>query len=177
MADRIALDIGDIRVAASFAADEAALVLDIFEQVHPNDSRPREAIAAAFAFAAGGARSKGLRDAAWAAHKAARETEDAAAGEAARSAMSAAAAAFLHPLADATQVKHILGAAVHAILAAELAAGGLPDAGAGHVARVACRATPRVVSLLKRYPLAPPGGGRAGELLRALDRAIRDGML
>jgi len=34
---------------------------------------------------------------------------EAAAGEAARAAMGAASAAFLHPLATAAQVKHILG--------------------------------------------------------------------
>jgi hypothetical protein len=40
------------------------------------------------------------------------------------------AAAYLHPLADAHQVKHILGAAAHAARAAELVAGDDRDVGA-----------------------------------------------
>lgn len=39
-----------------------------------------------------------------------------------------------------------------------------------HVRR---RATPAVVDVLKRYPAAPPSGGRVGELLRDLDEALR----
>ena len=39
-----------------------------------------------------------------------------AAAEAARAAMAAAGAGFLHPLAKATQVKHLLGSAAHAAL-------------------------------------------------------------
>jgi hypothetical protein len=35
------------------------------------------------------------------------------------------------------------------------------------------RATPVVVEVLRRYPAAPPGGGRVGELLRDLDEALR----
>ena len=46
-----------------------------------------------------------------------------AAGVAARAAMCATSAAYLHPLADAHQVKHVLGAAAHAARAAELVGG------------------------------------------------------
>ena len=127
----------------------------------------------AFAFARGGRRGKALRDAAWAAQRAARDAHDEAAAAAARAAMSAASAAYLHPLADAHQVKHILGAAAYAARAAELAAGDDPQIGAEQVRNLAGRATPAVVDVLSRYPQAPPGGGRVGELVRGLDRGLR----
>jgi hypothetical protein len=47
------------------------------------------------------------------------------------------------------------------------------DVGAEHVEQAPRRATPAVVDVLKRYPAAPPGGGRVGELLRNLDEALR----
>jgi hypothetical protein len=87
--------------------------------------------------------------------------------------MCAASAAYLHPLANAHQVKHILGAAAHAARAAELMAGDHRDVGADHIEQARRRATPAVVGVLKRYPAAPPGGGRVGELLRDLDETLR----
>jgi hypothetical protein len=88
--------------------------------------------------------------------------------------MAAAGAAYLHPLADAHQVGHILGAAAHAARAAELMAGDDRAVGAEHVERARRRATSGVVEVLGRYPAAPADGGRVGELLRELDRALRD---
>ena len=173
MTDAIALDIDDLRAVTAYAAENAAGVLAIFEASHPSDTRPRDAIAVARAFAQGGKRGKALRDAAWAALEAAGQADDAAAKQAARAAMSACGAAYLHPLARATQVRHILGAAAHATHAAELAAGAAPDAGADHLEQAARLASPRVIEVLCRYPPAPPGGGRVGELLRALDRRLR----
>lgn len=164
----------DLRAVAGFAAGCAEEVLGIFEAEHPDDRRPREALEAAWAFARGGRRGKVQRDAAWAALRAAGEAGATAAGEAARSAMSAAGAAYLHPLADAGQVKHILGGAAHAARAAELAAGEGGDAGAARIAEAAGRATPGLIDVLRRYPAAPPGGGRVGELMRQLDRILRD---
>jgi hypothetical protein len=169
----IVLSMQDLREVTSYAAESAQEVLEIFEKAHPTDSRPRDAIDAAWTFARGGKRGKILRDTAWAAHKAARDAETAAAGDAARAAMCAASAAYLHPLADAHQVKHILGAAAHAARAAELIAGDDRDVGAEHIEHALRRATPAVVEVLKRYPAAPPGGGRVGELLRDLDEALR----
>jgi hypothetical protein len=169
----IVLSTQDLRAVARYAAESAQDVLEIFERAHPADSRPRAAVDAAWAFARGGARGKSLRDTAWAAHKAARDADTAAAGEAARAAMCAASAAYLHPLADAHQVKHILGAAAHAARAAELIAGDDRDVGADHIEHARRRATPVVVDVLSRYPAAPPGGGRVGELLRGLDEALR----
>ena len=169
----IGLSMQDLREVTGCAADSAQEVLEIFERAHSADRRPRDAIDAAGTFARGGKRGKTLRDTAWAAHRAARDADTAAAADAARAAMCAASAAYLHPLADAHQVKHILGAAAHAAIAAELIAGDDRDVGAEHIEHARRSATPAVVEVLKRYPAAPPGGGRVGELLRDLDEALR----
>ncbi len=169
----IVLSMRDLREVTGYAAESAQEVLEIFERAHPADSRPRGAINAAWTFARGGKRGKTLRDTAWAALTAAQDTDTAAAGDAARAAMCAASAAYLHPLADAHQVKHILGAAAHAARAAELVAGDDRDVGAEAIEQARRRATPAVVDVLSRYPAAPPGGGRVGELLRNLDEALR----
>lgn len=169
----IVLSKQDLREVTGYAAESAQEVLEIFERAHAADSRPRDAVDAAWTFARGGERGKSLRDTAWAAHKAARDADTAAAGNAARAAMCAASAAYLHPLADAHQVKHILGAAAHAARAAELMAGDDRDVGADHIEEACRHATPVVVDVLSRYPAAPPGGGRVGQLLRDLDDALR----
>ena len=169
----ITLSKRDLREVTRYAAECAQEALDIFERAHPDDSRPRDAIDAAWTFARGGERGKTLRDTAWAAQKAARDASAAAAGAAARAAMCAAGAAYLHPLADAHQVKHILGAAAHAARAAELIAGDDRAVGAERIERARRRATPAVADVLSRYPAAPSGGGRVGELLRELDAALR----
>ena len=171
--DEVVLSTDDLREATGFAAGCAETVLHVFECVHPGDSRPQEAIEAAWAFARGGRRGKGLRDTAWAALRAAGETDDAAAEHAARAAMAAASAAYLHPLADAHQVKHILGAAAHAARAVEVAAGGDEGVGAEHLARAGERCPAEVVDVLARFTTAPTGGGRVGQLLRDLDDALR----
>ncbi|WP_299957026.1 putative immunity protein [uncultured Modestobacter sp.] len=171
--ERVVLGLPDLRAVTRFAAKSADEVLEVFEAACPADPRPREAIAAAWTFARGGARSKLLRDAGWDAHRAARAIGAGAGGEAARAAMHAVSAAYLHPLADAHQVKHVLGSAAHAARAAELTAGDDRAVGDEHIDQARRRATPAVVDVLLRYPVAPPGGGRVGELLRSLDRALR----
>lgn len=175
MADAITLDLDDLRAVAAYASACAGGVLPLFERSHPADPRPRHAIDAALAFAAGGRRTRALRDAATAALKSAGAIDDGCARQAALAAMSAAAAAFLHPLPRATQVRHILGAAAHAARAAELAAGGDETVGADQVGRAADLAGPRLVVILSRYPEAPAGCGRVGSLMRAIDRRLRDG--
>lgn len=166
----------ELREVAGYAAACARTALEIFEGELPGDGRPRAAIETAQAFADGGERTKVLRDHAWAAHRAARECREAgraAASDAARAAGHAAGAAFLHPLAKATQIGHILGSAAHAARALELAAGDDPAVGAGQVERMRSLASPTVAEVLRRYPAAPGGGARRGELLRLLDSALR----
>jgi len=172
----IGLSRAELRAIAGYAVACARPALPIFEGERPDDQRPRAAVDAAQAFADGAERTKALRDSAWAAHRAAQQTRDAgqpAASAAARAAGDAVGAAFLHPLAKATQVRHILGSAAHAARAFELSAGDDHRVGAHHVAQLASLAPSVVVEVLKRYPAAPPGGGRVGELLRQLDAALR----
>jgi hypothetical protein len=163
----IELSSSELRAVAGYAAACARPALVVFERERPDDPRPRAALDAAQAFADGGERTKVLRDGAWAAHRAAQETRGAA-SEAARAAGHAAGSAFLHPLAKATQVKHILGSAAHAARALELA-----DGGADHIEQSRILASAVVVDVLRRYPAAPPGGGRVGELMRQLDASLR----
>ena len=169
----VVLTMDELRAVTGFAAECAQEALQFLEAAHPADPRAGQAIDAARAFARGGPRGKGLRDTAWAALRAAREARTAAAGDAARAAAAAASAAYLHPLADAHQVKHILGAAAHAARAAELTADDDPAVGAASIERAGRRASFLVVDVLRRYPAAPLGGGRVGELLRDLDELLR----
>lgn len=172
----IELDRSELRAVTGYSVACARPALVIFEREFPDDRRPRVAIDVAQAFADGAERTKALRDSAWAAHRAAQDARDAgqaAASDAARAAGHAVGAAFLHPLAKSTQVKHILGSAAHAARAFELSAGDDPIVGADHIAQLRALAQPIVVDVLKRYPPAPHGGGRIGELIRQLDASLR----
>lgn len=169
----IELSRSDLRAVARYAVACARTALELFERECPDDPRPRAAIDATQAFVDGAERTKALRDSAWAAYRAAREAKAPAATEAARAAGHTVGAAFLHPLAKATQVKHILGSAACAARALELAAGDDPAIGAKHIKKLARLCKPGVRTVLARYPLAPPGGGRVGELIRQLDASLR----
>lgn len=171
---QISLTEDELRAVAAYTAICARCVLPLFESIDPDDARPREAIVAAEAFAAGGRRTAMLRATAWAAYAAAREAESATAANAAYAASHAAAAAYLHPLADAHQVKHILGAAAHQALALELDASGDRDVGEARVRWAADLASNSVCSVLLRFPPADRGSGRFNELLCRLDAQLRD---
>jgi hypothetical protein len=171
--EHIELAVDELRAIAGYATDCAEPVLDIFERAVPGDSRARDAIIGARAFADGGRRTMGLRSIAMAAFRAAHDAPTPAAAEAARAASAAAAAAYLHPVASADQIKHILGAAAHAARAAELDTGDDPSVGATAIAGAVAHAPSTVASVLARYPRAPSRGGRIGELVRAIDAALR----
>ncbi|HYN98176.1 MAG TPA: exonuclease SbcC [Actinomycetota bacterium] len=166
----------ELREVAGYAAACAEPALAIFERHRPDDPRPRAALDEARRFAAGGRRTKVLRVSALAAHSAARAAQEIgqqAAAHAARAAGHAGAAAYLHPLAKATQVRHILGSAAHAARSVELEAGDDLNVGARYIQRVRGLANPTVVCVLTRYPNAPGGGDRAADLLRTLDSSLR----
>lgn len=164
----------DLRAVAGFAAECAMDALAIFEKYQPEDRRPRSAIEAAQVFADGASRRKLQRTASLAAHAAARETPNEAAQEAARAAGHAAAAAYLHPIAKRTQVKHILGAAAHAARATELEANGDQRAGTRSIERARKRASADVVAVLRRYPAALSSGNPVTKLMSLLDTSLRE---
>jgi hypothetical protein len=76
----IELSRSELREVAGYAAACARPALAIFERERPDDRRPRAALDVAQAFADGAARTKALRDSAWAAHRAAQEAPDARTG-------------------------------------------------------------------------------------------------
>ncbi len=164
----------ELRAIAGYAAACAAPALVIFRKQHPDDPRPEAALRAARDFAEGAPRSRLQRATAADAHRAARDAATEAARHAATAAGDAAAAAYLHPLATATQLRHILGAAVHAARAAELARGDDPVVAEYVVTAAATRATPVVLDVLSRYPRAPGGGSRVAVLMHRLDGMLRD---
>jgi hypothetical protein len=161
------------REIVGYAADCARRTLPIFDKERPADTRPRDAIDAAHAFADGGRRTAALRQSAWAAYRAAQEAVSPAAADAARAASHAAAAAYLHPLASAHQVKHLLGAAAHAARAEELVCEEDRSVIGATLEWARRHAPPAVSAVLGRLPAAPAGGGRIGELIRTLDAALR----
>ena len=108
------LDLTRHRLLASWAADCAEHVLPLFTAKYPEDDRPRRAIETAQAWSRGEASVGETREAAFAAHAAARSVSDAAAREVARAAG--------HAVATAHMADHELGAAAYAIKAVRLAA-------------------------------------------------------
>jgi hypothetical protein len=167
------LSLDELRLVARYAAESAQDVLPLFEESHPEDRRPRAAIEAAWTFVNGERRTQRQRITALDAHRAAKDASTEAAKHAAHAAGDAAAAAYLHPLAHATQVGHILRAAAHAARAAELAAGGDSRVGDQRIEQAAQRATPALVEVLRRYPLAPTSKSRVAQLMKTLDTSLR----
>lgn len=164
------LTMEELRAVVRFAADCAQGLLPDFEAVAPSDTRPRDAIDAARLFAGGAPRSQLQRTAAFASHRAAKGVSEEAARLAALACGDAAAAAYLHPIARASQVGHILRAAACAARVAELRTGGTDSDG---VRRLAERAASPLPEILRRYPAAPSGSSRVAQLMSELDSAIR----
>jgi hypothetical protein len=154
-------------------AESAQEVLPVFEDANPSDPRPRAAVDAAWEFAKGARRTKLQRVTSLDAHRAAKEAATETACLAARAAGDAAAAAYLHPIARATQVGHILRAAAAAARVAELNAGDDPDVGIKLIEQARQRATPVLVDVLGRYPLALAGKSRVAQLMTILDASLR----
>ncbi|MGK8522651.1 putative immunity protein [Nocardia asteroides] len=173
---KIELGMTELRAVTAYAVACAEPALAIFERDRANDSSARAVLDEARSFAAGGNRTKALRMTAFAAHRAAEAARHggyAAAADAARAAGHAGGAAYLHPLAKATQGGHILMSAAHASRAFELDAGDDRDVGACYLEKARDLACPIVLSVLARYPIAPDGRGRVGELWRELDASLR----
>src|SRR5262249_51649171 len=107
------LDMTRHRLLARWAADCADHVLPLFTTRYPEDDRPRRAIETARAWSRGEATVGEAREAALAAHAAARSASDRAARAVARAAG--------HAVATARMADHELGAAAYAIRAVRLA--------------------------------------------------------
>ncbi|MEU5824762.1 putative immunity protein [Streptomyces sp. NPDC047803] len=167
------LSMGELRVVARYAAEAAQDVLTVFEDAHPGDGRPRAAVDAAWAFIDGAPRTRLQRLTSMDAHRAAKDAATEAARLAAQAAGDAASAAYLHPLAKAHQVGHILRAAANAARIAEIEAGEDPGAGDRAVERARERAEPVLVDVLRRYPPTLGGRSRAAQLMAALDASLR----
>lgn len=167
------LTMDELRVVARYVAESAQEVLPVFEEVVPGDPRPRAALDAAWEFVNGARRTKLQRVTSLDAHRAAKEAGTEAARLAARSAGDAASAAYLHPIAKATQVGHILRAAASAARVAELNAGGDPAVGDMMIDQARQRATPTLIDVLRRYPLAPTAKNRVAQLMSTLDASLR----
>jgi hypothetical protein len=177
------LSMDELRLVARYAVESAEEVLTIFEQDHPDDRRPRAAVEAAWTFAGGANRTRLQRITALDAQRAAKDATTEAAKHAAHAAGDAASAAYLHPpgalpgwkssRAKASQAGHILRAAAHAAHAAELSAGGDPRVGDQRIQQACERATPALVHVLRRYPLAPASNCRVAQLMKTLDTALR----
>lgn len=165
------LTMDELRVVTRFVAESAQEVLPVFEEAVPDDRRPRAAVDAAWEFVNGANRSKLQRVTSLDAHRAAKEASTEAARLAARSAGDAASAAYLHPIAKAGQVGHILRAAATAARVAELNAGDDPAAGDMAIERARQRATPVLIDVLCRYPTAPTAHHRIAQLMSRLDAA------
>ncbi|MFC0100755.1 putative immunity protein [Micromonospora marina] len=163
----------ELREVARYAVQHAEDVLPVYERAVPGDPRPRAAVDAAWTFARGAARTKLQRVTSLDAHRAARSAPTEAARLAARAAGDAAAAAYLHPIAKATQVGHILRAAANAARVAELEAGGAETVGDSQVDRSRRLATPVLVDVLRRYPPLTGGGSRVARLMSTLDHDLR----
>ena len=168
------LNIEALRVVARYVVEHAQEVLVVFEAAVPDDPRPRTAIEASWEFINGANRTKLQRVTSFDAHRAAKSAPTEAARLAARSAGDAASAPYLHPIAQASQVGHILRAAASAARIGELEAGGDPAIGDQLLERSRQRATPELIEILRRYPPAATANNRTAQLMSRLDRLLRE---
>ena len=167
-----------LRPAALWAAACAGLALAIFEGKQPRDTRPRDAIKAGEAFGRGSPRDRMLRTLAWAAQSAAKESGSEAAKYAARSAMLAAAVAYTHTDVNigkqgVGQARHLLGPAVYAALACEVATQKQAGVADGVLQTAANTAPQEVGILLQHFPRQPQGTTRLSQLFYDLDTRLR----
>jgi hypothetical protein len=144
----------DRRIVAAWAADCAERVLALFEAEAPRDSRPRDAIIRARAFARGGLSAAEEIRRRFVAGAAARDVKAPAAVAAARAAAQAAAVAHMGA--------HALGAAAYAAKAVGLANPDRPDAVAAEIRWQLRHMSAKVKAALRQLPAL--GANRSGPL-------------
>ena len=167
------LSMNELRAVACYVAETAEELLPVFDDANAADPRPRSAVAAAWRFVHGAPRTKLQRVASLDAHRAAKRASTEASRLAAQAAGDAASAAYLHPIAKAHQVGHILRAAANAARVSEINAGCNPKVADAMIQRAQQRATPVLIDILCRYPCAPTGNSRVAQLMTTLDTALR----
>lgn len=166
-----------LRAAALWAADCAEQALPLFESQNPVDKRPREAVEAGREYGHGKKRDKNLRTLALAAFRAGNDIEEAP-KHAARAASLVASIAYTHTdiqtgISGSRQARHILGPAVHAAYALELAAEGETSVSEQAIQWAVNNAPVEVQSILKHMPPQPIKDNRLDVLFSALDTALR----
>ncbi len=166
-----------LRAAALWAAAYAEQALPIFESRHPDDLRPRQAVAAGREFGCGKQRDKNLRILALAAFKLGNGL-DTPSKYVTRAASLTAAIAYTHTdlqtgIQGIRQAQHILGPVVYTALALETAAGSGPAIGDGCIRRATASAPPEVRYLVGQLPPQPTGKSRLDALFAALDAGLR----
>lgn len=160
---RLTLSEHDRRILAGWAADCAERTLSLFETVRHDDTRPREAIAGARAFARAELRIGVARSLAAAAHAAARDADEPAAVAAAR--------ATGHAVAVAHMASHAPGVA-YAALARALAAPESEEAALDEVRWQIHHASEDVRAVMRKLPPRPDGVGLLSRLVRQLQSGL-----
>jgi hypothetical protein len=150
----------DRRAVAVWAADCAELTLPLFETFAVGDTRPRDAIEGARAFAQQELRVGPARALAARAHAAARSVNDPAA--------TAAARAAGHAVAVAHMASHALGAPAYAARAAAMAHPDDPMAASAIVKWADEHATTAVRAVLRRLPQRSQAPGKLGSVILEL---------
>lgn len=166
-----------LRAVALWAVNYADRALTIFEDYHPEDVRPRQAIEAAREFGQGKKRDKNLRVVALASFKAAKDIDEAS-KYAARAATLTASVAYAHTdlqtgLPGIRQARHILGPIVYSAFALEMADNNDTSVGDDIIRQAAQTAPPEVKHILKYMPHQPKKPGRIEELFFELDAVLR----
>ncbi len=151
----LTLSENDRRILAVWAADCAERVLPIFEAASPLDTRPRDAINGARAFARGELRIGPARTLSAKAHEAAREVGNPAATAAARAAGHAAGVAHM--------AAHARGVA-YASIAAGLAAPTDSSATVQEAQWQVDHAAPLVRNVMRKLPAPKRSGGALSRL-------------
>jgi hypothetical protein len=161
---RLTLAEDDRRVVAVWAAGCAERVLSLFAARAAGDTRPRDAIEGARAFARNELRVGPARTLAARAHAAARSVSDPAA--------TAAARAAGHAVATAHMASHALGAPAYAARAAAIAHPDDPAAAAAVVDWADEHASAAVREVLRRLPRREKAPGALGSLIVELQHRL-----
>ncbi|MET0494065.1 MAG: putative immunity protein [Actinoplanes sp.] len=160
----LTLSEGDRRVVAVWAASCAELTLPLFEAHAPSDTRPRDAIEGARAFAREELQIGPARALAAQAHAAARSVNDPSA--------TAAARAAGHAVAVAHMASHALGAPAYAARAAAAAHPDDPTATAAIIDLADEHASATIRAVLRKLPPRTQAPGALGAVILELQTRL-----